>query len=124
MTALVARSLLPQLFITAPERQTWLRRMLLSTWVLNLIDALMTLAVVMAGLAIEANPVMAAALDHGPHVFILTKITLVSAGMWVMWRFRTHRLALVGGALTFAAYIGVSVIHLQSASALLHLLNG
>ncbi len=109
--------------LTLPSgSEEWLRTLLISTWLLNLMDALLTLGVVSTGLAVEANPVMAAALEQGPHVFLAAKLALVSAGTLVMWRLRWNRFALVGALVVFAAYIAVSLVHIQSVKALVHLL--
>jgi hypothetical protein len=77
--------------------------------VLNLADALFTLAWVQSGLASEANPVMAGAIDLGPAIFILSKIGLVSLAVLLLWRNRTRlsaRLALVPLAMLYAFVAG------------------
>jgi hypothetical protein len=60
---------------------------------LNLFDALATLLWVRLGLATEANPVMAQALDTGPGLFILAKVMLVTLAVGLLWRLRGERLA-------------------------------
>jgi len=73
--------------------------------VLNLFDAFLTLLWVSVGLATEANPVMAEAIGHGPAAFLLSKITLVSLAVLLLWRNRdalTARLALIPVALLYA----------------------
>ncbi len=99
-----------------------MRTLLVSTWLLNLMDALLTLGVVTSGLAVEANPVMAAALECGPHVFVVAKLALVSAGTLVIWRLRQNRFALVGALVVFAAYVAVSLVHIQSVKELMRML--
>ena len=92
----------------------WMRGMLASTLVFNLIDAVMTLLVVMLGLAIEANPLMAELLDGSPQLFVIGKIALVTGGVAVLWLNRTSKLAKVGASVTFSAYAAVMLVHLQS----------
>jgi hypothetical protein len=65
--------------------------------VLNLLDAVFTVAYTTSGLATEFNPLMDVALKSHPVVFVLAKITMVSLCVWLLWRLR-HR-ALATGAL-------------------------
>ena len=58
-----------------------------------------------SGLATEANPLMAGALDSGPGLFILSKVALVGLAAALLYRNRfasTARLALVPVALLYA----------------------
>lgn len=88
--------------------------------VLNLADALFTLGWVESGLATEANPVMAGALNLGPGLFILSKVALVGFAAILLYRNRglaAARMALVplallyafvgGGHVGFALYTGM-----------------
>ncbi len=61
--------------------------------VLNLLDGMITLAVVYSGVGIEANPLMAAVLSAGPVWFMLAKTGLVSLGVLLLWRLRHCRAA-------------------------------
>lgn len=85
-------------------RARWFKTILSATLVFNLIDAILTLFVVHAGAAVEANPVMAAAFVGGPVTFVMAKFALVSAGISVLWKYRERPLAIVGGVVVFAAY--------------------
>jgi hypothetical protein len=83
--------------------------------VLNLLDALWTLCFVEAGVADEANPVMASALGHGPVGFMFVKLALVSLSVMLLYRLRHRRsanVALYSGA---AAYGLVVCYHLSNA---------
>ena len=88
--------------------------------VLNLFDALFTLGWVHAGLATEANPMMAQAMDSGPGLFVLSKVALVGLAVALLYRQRhveSARMALVplcalyslvgGGHLGFALLKGL-----------------
>ena len=96
----------------------WCRWALGSTLVFNLLDALLTLAIVSAGLAIEANPLMAELLARGPVLFVGAKLALVSAAVVVLWRYWTPRLARLGAGLSFTAYAAIMLVHTQSIAAL------
>ena len=79
---------------------------------INLFDALATLFWIEAGLATEANPIMAAALNAGPSLFVLSKIALVSLAIGLLWTHRAQRgarLALVPVGLLYALVAGAHV---------------
>ncbi len=78
---------------------------------LNLFDALATLFWVEAGLATEANPVMAQALNLGPGLFILSKITLVSLAVGLLWRHRDRSFARISAVPLGVLYAGVAGSH-------------
>lgn len=85
-----------------------------STLVFNLLDAILTILVVTMGLAVEANPLMAAALDESPIVFGVVKMGIASAGCYVLWRHRERTIAVMGTAVVFTVYAGVMIYQLQS----------
>ena len=97
----------------------WLERLLSATLVFNLLDTVLTLLVVRLGLASEANPVMAGALDASPVVFALAKIGVVSLGVLVLWKFRQRRIAVAGGVGVFCVYAMVMLYHIQSVEQLI-----
>ncbi len=98
-------------------RTSLLRVILLAILLLNGADALMTLAVVRRGHAVEANPIMAALLDHGDVPFLLAKAGLVTVGVAVLWAFRQRPLSLVGAGVACGTYVLVLVQHLRVAHA-------
>ncbi len=80
--------------------------------VLNLFDALATLGWIELGLATEANPVMAGALEGGPAAFILSKVALVTLAVGLLYRFRKEpfaRAALIPVGLLYAGVAGSHV---------------
>ena len=87
-------------------------QMLAGRLVLNLWDAFCTIGWVHAGIATEANPVMAQALAAGPSTFILGKVALVLLGVGMLWRLRDQRLARVALVPVALLYAGVSGAHL------------
>ena len=82
------------------------------TIVFNLIDAVLTLVWILTGHAIEANPLMAFALDLGPIIFMLTKITVVSLGLTILWIRRKRIWVRYAALAIFGIYSYVMMIHL------------
>ncbi len=82
--------------------------------VLNVVDATFTLLWVQMGWATEANPVMAAMLNHSPVVFMLSKLALVSGGMGVLWKLRRLPLAKFGVGIASIVYIGIFAHHMTA----------
>jgi len=77
--------------------------------VLNVFDASATMAWIYGGLADEANPLMASAIEWGPWPFVLSKLMLVSLAVLLLWRHREQvstRLALIPMALLYAYVCG------------------
>lgn len=94
--------------LSLPSFEGGLRIVLL----LNLFDAFATLFWVEGGMATEANPVMAGALEGGPSAFILSKVALVTLAAGLLWRFRKEtfaRLALIPVGLLYAGVAGSHV---------------
>ena len=61
--------------------------------VLNMLDAVWTLTFIRLGAADEGNPLMDQALSHGPLLFMLAKLSLVSLSVLLLWRLRHRRAA-------------------------------
>jgi hypothetical protein len=102
-----------------PDRRTstlWL--MAAAILILNLIDGMVTLAVVHAGAAEEANPLMAMSLSWGDVHFMIIKLGLVSLGVSLLWRMRHNRYAGVAMASLTAVYSLVFIYHFRSMSVL------
>jgi hypothetical protein len=89
----------------------------------NLIDGLMTLAVVDAGVATEANPLMAISLAWGGAAFMLVKTTLVSLCVLLLYRRRERVLASAALVTLSAIYASIVVYHSHSLDALLRFLG-
>ena len=84
---------------------------LIFTIVFNLIDAILTLYWVMDGHAIEANPVMASALEIGPVAFMFCKIAVVSLGLTILWIRRRRAWVRFAALAIFGLYAYVMMIH-------------
>jgi hypothetical protein len=95
-----------------------LTRIAQAVLVLNLLDAIFTLVYVTGGDATEANPLMEVLLAHGPLQFVITKHVLVSLGVLLLWRMRSHRLAKVGLWSVFPVYALLVLYHVSMSLAL------
>ena len=79
---------------------------------LNLLDALLTLAFLQLGLAEEANPLMNLVYRASPMGFVLLKLAMVQAGILILHYHR--RLPIAPHALygVAAVYVGIVSYHL------------
>jgi hypothetical protein len=85
-----------QWVLARSDRDALLFRIAAGILILNLLDAVLTLAVVHAGVATEANPLMDVSLGWGGIWFVAVKLTLVSLGVQLLWSLRHARLAVIG----------------------------
>ena len=79
---------------------------------LNLLDALLTIVWVRAGVATEGNQLMARLLDIGNGPFLGVKIAIGTVAAVVLYRWGNRRLARYGLAVALAVYISLMGIHL------------
>jgi hypothetical protein len=80
--------------------------------VLNLLDGLFTLTFLQLDVAEELNPLMRAAYESSPLLFMLSKLIIVNAGLSLLCvhrGMRASRLAIRAGALIYAV---INVYHL------------
>lgn len=91
----------------------WLHGVVKVVLVLNLLDAVFTLFWVGAGLAHEANPLLADLVNEAPVAFALVKLGLVGLGSLVLWRLRQRPMAVVAIFAAFLAYYAVLLHHLR-----------
>ena len=94
----------------------WLWIAVVTVVVLNLADAVFTMWWVHAGIATEANVLLADLVERNAVLFALAKSTLVSLGLLLLWRQRARPLASFGIALVFVAYNGLVLYHLGIAA--------
>ena len=104
------------------EHFRWLEGIVKGTLVLNLLDALFTLVWVIAGLAIEANPFLHVVVHEHPVVFVAAKLSLVSLGSLLLWRYRNRPLAVVAIFVAFIAYYALLLIHVNYLATVLGIL--
>jgi len=79
---------------------------------LNILDALLTIVWVRAGVATEGNQLMASLLDVGNAPFLIVKIAIGAVAAVVLYRWGNRRLARFGLAVALAVYISLMGIHL------------
>ncbi|MDJ0853550.1 MAG: DUF5658 family protein [Myxococcota bacterium] len=104
--------------IGTPQHFRWLHGIVAVTLVLNLIDAVLTLFWVGAGLASEANPLLAELVEHHPVFFALAKLGLVGLGSLLLWWLRDRPLAVIGIFGAFVVYYLILLHHLRFLSQL------
>jgi hypothetical protein len=102
----------------------WLPALLGATLIFNVLDGILTLIVLALGAAEEANPLMAAAIDASPILFMAAKVGIVSAGVLCLWWHRTRQLARAGVIAVFLAYAGVIAWHVQSVGVIVDFARG
>jgi len=81
-------------------------------FLLNLLDAVLTIIWVRSGVATEGNHMMAKLLDMGDFTFLGVKLAIGTFAAIVLLRWGNRRLAKYGVAVALAVYIGVMGIHL------------
>ncbi len=79
---------------------------------LNLLDALLTIVWVRAGVATEGNQLMASLLDIGNGPFLGVKIAIGTFAAIVLFKWGNRPLARYGLLMALAIYIGLMGIHL------------
>jgi len=109
----------PASWIGEPLHFRWLHAIVKVVLVLNLFDAIFTLLWVYAGLATEANPLIADVLRDSPILFALVKVVLVGLGSLLLWRNRDRPLAVIGIFVAFLAYYLVFLYHVGYLSLLI-----
>lgn len=106
----------------SPSRHQWFLAFASTIVIFNMLDAVLTLAVIEAGAAGEANPLMASALAWGSVWFMVVKLSLVSLCVLLLWRLRHRRaagFALLASAAGYALLL--LVVHSRSVTAIAQL---
>jgi len=81
-------------------------------FVLNILDALLTIVWVRAGIATEGNQLMARLLDMGNLPFLGVKAAIGFVAALVILNWRDLRIARYGLSVALAVYLGLMTIHL------------
>ena len=81
-------------------------------FLLNLVDALLTIYWVRNGFATEGNALMASLLDMGNTPFLAVKMMIGATTAIVLWRWKNLRVAQYGLTVALAVYLGVMAVHL------------
>ena len=77
----------------------------------NLLDAFLTVLWVQSGVAVEANPIMSAAMSYGMSFFVLIKISMVVCAIAILWHTRRHTLSRWASLLTSVLMGSLVVYH-------------
>ncbi len=110
--------------VATAQHLQWLDGIVKTVIVLNLLDILFTLAWVGFGHVKEANLLLIGLVSDHPILFVLTNISLVSFGSFLLWKNRGHPLAVVGIFLVFGLYYYVLLHHLRFTSVVVSYLIG
>jgi hypothetical protein len=81
-------------------------------FILNLLDAVMTIYWVRNGFASEGNQLMAGLLDMGNTPFLLVKIAMGAVTAIVLSRWSDLKIAKLGLALALGVYVSLMFVHL------------
>jgi len=92
----------------------WLHGIVKALLVLNVLDAILTIAVISSGQATEANPLMADLVHSEPLFFVFVKILLVSLGSYLLWQLRQRAWAVCAIFVAFMTYYFVLLYHLSA----------
>lgn len=106
----------PTFSVGTAEQFRWLQGIVKAVLVLNLLDALFTLIWVHAGLASEANPLVAELVNENAVGFVLVKLGLVGLGSWLLWQRRQRPIAVIGIVAAFLTYYLILLYHIGYAS--------
>ncbi|MDH3688610.1 MAG: DUF5658 family protein [Gammaproteobacteria bacterium] len=102
--------------IATLQHLRWLDGIIKAVIILNLLDILFTLTWVGFGHVEEANLLLTNLVRDHPILFVVTKISLVSLGSFLLWKHRDHPLAIIGIFLVFGLYYYVLLYHLRFTS--------
>ena len=102
----------------SPDYRVWVRRVVIATVLLNLLDVILTVFWVNAGFATEVNPLMENALELGAGPFAAAKLSLVSLSLYLLWLRRDRVLAVAGVVIALCAYLCILYCHLQAVNLL------
>ncbi len=81
-------------------------------FVLNFLDAVLTIYWVRNGYATEGNQLMATLLDIGIFPFLAVKIAIGAVASFTLWRWGTLKVAKYGLATALTLYVGLMGVHL------------
>lgn len=101
--------------ITALIDRVDIRSLLCVVFIANIIDAYLTLTWIEAGVATEANPIMAELLHLGTHWFWIGKVGTVTFACLFLWICRHVRASKLVAFVSCIVYITVIGIHAKGA---------
>lgn len=99
--------------IGLPHHFEWLKGVIVTILVLNVLDGVLTAYWIATDAASEANPLMDYLFDLHPVLFMAFKLCLVILGTLLLWRLRKNRAAVVSIFGLFFLYYVLLLYHLQ-----------
>lgn len=91
----------------------WLKGIIATIFLLNVLDGLLTVYWIFTGQAVEANPLMDNVLHISPGLFMAIKLGLVALGSILLWRLRSSPVAVMSIFGLFIIYYLLLLYHLQ-----------
>ncbi|MFL6230985.1 MAG: DUF5658 family protein [Pyrinomonadaceae bacterium] len=92
-------------------------------FVLNMLDAQLTVVWVRAGVATEGNGLMARVLAAGVAPFFLTKLLIGGLVAFLLYRFSSLAVARRGTRLVLGIYLALMLVHAATGLSALHVFN-
>jgi hypothetical protein len=80
---------------------------IVSLFLLNIIDAITTIALINLGLAIEINPIMNYFLNLGYIPFLVVKMSAILLSCYIFWKFKGERLTVIGITMSLLVYFSL-----------------
>ena len=93
------------------EQFVWFSRFLGTLVVMNVLDGAFTLFWILTNRAVEANPLMALAIEIHPAFFMTIKVLLVNAGSVLLLKYCYKTLASISIAIAFCTYWAIMLYH-------------
>ena len=109
----LTRTTIPE-WIGTQQHMDWLEWIVKAIFVMNVLDAFMTLVWVYTGRAVEANVFIADLVHNYPQTFVLVKLLVVAFASFVLWRLRKRPLAVIAIFAAFLSYYFLVIYHLQA----------
>ena len=119
MSKLHLQGVTPESQIGTPEQFRWLQGLVKAVLILNLLDAVLTLIWIYAGLAHELNPLLRELIESSPITFIIVKLGLVGLGSLILWKYRQRKIAVIAIVLIFLLYYALFLWHISFLSRIL-----
>ncbi len=76
-------------------------------FILNIIDAITTIALIHLGLAIEINPLMSYFLELGYIPFLVVKMSAIFMSCYIFWKFKGEKLTTIGITMSLLVYFSL-----------------
>jgi Ca2+/Na+ antiporter len=99
--------------VGTPAQYKWLTTVIVTLFVFNVMDGILTVFWVYSARATEANPFMEDLVHRKPVLFMIVKMSLVTAGSVMLWIYRRRPFAVVMLFLMFVVYYYIILYHMS-----------